>query len=375
MIATLFDIEAKHRNSPIATVFISDFVLRESGQIAAETILQNPHITLYSLDFDNKRAVFVETPPDVDLSQAPFYYLAQYENAIRVLTISFETMIQLAESITIDDSRLVIVHSVGRSGSTLASQIFAQVEGVINISEPDALSLLAIMRFTRPEKVDELKTLLLASIHLLCKTPTETAWVIKGRGQIIELADWLKHYFPHTKNIFLYRNAETWLNSSIRAFGTFVNQPSIEDADADTSFRKFIKVRLSKMAQYNAAHLPSFPETLALMWLSTMERYLTWHDMGIEMLAIRYANWRSDPQKTAIAMLDYCNCLPADMTAVYKALNRDSQKGTYLSQQAVKHHKTAIKASDLEILTHQLQKHPIIKTADFEVPNTFTVKA
>src|SRR5215211_8574114 len=117
MIATRFEIVTKRRPDPLGLVDIKDFELQESGQISAEEILSNAHITLYALDFEHGQAVFVETPPEADLSQAPFYYVAQYENALRVVTLSFEAMIQLARSVPVDDSRLIFIHSMGRSGS------------------------------------------------------------------------------------------------------------------------------------------------------------------------------------------------------------------------------------------------------------------
>ena len=93
MFATSFEILAKRRAAPFGLVDIKDFELQESGQISADDILSNPHITLYALDFEKGRAVFVETSPEADLSQAPFYYQAQYENALCVITLPFEIMI------------------------------------------------------------------------------------------------------------------------------------------------------------------------------------------------------------------------------------------------------------------------------------------
>ena len=65
-------------------------------------------------------------------------------------------MIQMAKSVTIDDSRIISIYSVGRCGSTLASQIFAQIPGVVNISEPYALSNLVVARNTQKAKDEEL---------------------------------------------------------------------------------------------------------------------------------------------------------------------------------------------------------------------------
>lgn len=94
----------------------------------------------------------------------------------------------------------------------------------------------------------------------------------------------------------------------------------------------------------------SHTSILSLLWLSTMEQYEQYCRMGIDMLATRYANWRSVPRKTAEAMLDYCQCSPGDMTAIYDTLTRDSQAGTVLSQKAVKQHNRGIDEHDLDVL-------------------------
>ena len=118
MMATTFEIVERLRERPFQLTDVSDFRSREIGQLPAAKILENPRITLYSLDFENSRAVFVETPVDVDLSQAPFYFITQFEKAKTVLTMPFETMLQLAQSVSIDDNRLIFIYSVGRCGST-----------------------------------------------------------------------------------------------------------------------------------------------------------------------------------------------------------------------------------------------------------------
>jgi hypothetical protein len=373
VIATAFEITGRRREAPFDLADIKDFRLRETGRLPAETIVENTHINLYSLDFEHSQAVFVETPPDVDLSQAPFYFITQYEKAKQVLTVSFEAMLQLAQSVTLDDSRLVFIHSVGRCGSTLASRIFAQIPGVINISEPDALTLLVKARHSGPDDKYNLIALLKATICLLCKTRAETAWVIKGRSYVIELGDWLHEIYPQTKNIFLYRHAETWLKSCLRAYSDGVERTDEEHRARENKIREFMAPMTPIIAQYDAKQHLSHASILALVWLSTMERYVQYSKMGIEMLAIRYANWRSAPCETAEAMLDYCQCRPTDMTAIYETLTRDSQAGTILSRETVKQHNRGINAIDLEALHRHLRNHAFIHQADFEVANTLKI--
>ena len=374
MIATTFEIVDRpyERPSPLADIS-KHFRLREIGQLPVGKILENPHITLYSLDFGNRWAVFVETPADIDLSQAPFYFNTQFENAKRVLTIPFETMIQVAKSVTIDDNRLIFIYSVGRCGSTLASQIFAQIPGLINISEPYALSQLVIARNTKKARENELVALLDAAIRLLCKTVADTAWVVKGQSFVIELGDWLHKIYPHTKNLFLYRNAETWLQSGLRAYSHGVEETDEEYMAREKRRRELLGSLVPAIAQYDDKLPLSHAGMLALMWLTTMERYVQYCRMGIEMLAIRYVSWLSAPRKTAEAMLDYCQCKPTEMTAIYETLNRDSQADTHLSRETLEQNKRVITELELEELHRHLQKHAFIHEADFEVPNTLKI--
>jgi hypothetical protein len=373
MMATAFEILDRPGHAAYRRPGIGNFRLREIGQVPAGTILENPHITLYSLDFENRRAVFVETPGDVNLSHAAFLFDTQSEEATRVLTIPFEAMIQLGKSVTIDDSRLISIYSTGRCGSTLASQIFAQIPGAINISEPYVLSQLVIARNTKAASEDELVALLEAAICLLCKTAAETAWVVKGQSFVIELGDWLHEIYPHTKNLFLYRHAETWLRSALRAYSGGAEATDEESRGRENQRREVLGPLVPAIAQYDPQQPLSHAGMLALMWLSAMERYVQLCDMGVEMLAIRYASWLSAPRKTAEAMLDYCGCRPADMRAIYEILNRDAQEGTRLSREALEQRGRVIAERELDELHRHLQQHSFIHEADFEAPATLKV--
>jgi hypothetical protein len=370
LIATAYQVVGRPRHAPYRRAGMRDFRLRETGQVPARTILENPRIALYTLDFENSQAEFVETPAYVNLSHAPFYFVTQFEEAERVLTIPFETMLQLAQSVSGEDKRLILIYSVGRCGSTLASQIFAQIPGVINISEPDVLSQLVVARNSRACSEDDLVALLKATVCLLCKTAAETAWVIKGQSFVIELGDWLHEIYPQTKNLFLYRHAETWLRSGLRAYSSVVEGTDEERRARENQRRDVLGSLVPSIAQYDAKQPLSHAEMLALMWLSAMERYVQYCRMGIEMLAIRYASWRSAPRETAEAMLDYCQCRPTDMTAIYETLNRDSQAGTGLSRETLEQRKRVITERELKELHWHLRNHAFIHDADYEVPNT-----
>ena len=308
-------------------------------------------------------------PPTV-LSQAPFYYQAQYENAVQVITMPFETMIQLSQSITIDDNKLVLIHSTGRAGSTLASRIFAQIPGVINMSEPDVLTQLVAARFAQPDKQAELKILLDASMRLLCKTPAQTAWVIKGRSWVIELGDWLHEFYPHTKNLYLYRDAESWIKSTIGAFVDEAKTTADQLFQYENETRSWMQLFSPTIARYDSNQHLSATGLITLMWLDNLGRYTELHQAGIEMLAILYSSWKLDPRRTALSILDYCGCRPTDLTAIEETLTKDSQAGSSVSQDSVKKKTIDSQLFDPAELKRHLQSHAYIQTANFEVANT-----
>lgn len=370
MMATIFDVIERDQRAHVRQAGLNNFRLREQGRLPASDILENPHITLYSLDFEHKQAIFAETPADVDLSQVPFFMTSQHETATRIWTTSFDVMLKLAQSVDLDDSRLISIYSVGRCGSTLASQIFAQVPGVINISEPAVLSQLVVARNMAIASEDDLIALLGASIHLLCKTAAETAWVLKGQSFVIELGDWLFKLYPQTRNLFLYRHAETWLRSGLRAFGQGAAESEKENRRREKQRREILGPLVPTIAMYDPDQPLPHAGSLSLMWLRAMEQYVALCDMGIEMLAIRYERWRSSPRQTAVAMLDYCHCKPADMTVVYEALNRDSQAASHLSRDTLGQRQRVLTDDELAELHKHLQAHAFIHEVNFEVPNT-----
>lgn len=369
MEAVEFNIVDKRRESAFAIPHLSDFGLERKGQVSVDEILRNACITLYSLDFDTKTAVFVETPADIDLSQAPFMFVPQYDEALRVLTLSFDEMLQLADGITIKEERLVFIHSTGRCGSTLASQVFAQVPGVVNLSEPFVLPQLVIEKVAHSGQKDELINLFKASVLLLCKTDANTAWVIKEHSYALELADWLYDLFPQAKHLFLYRNTETWMRSCLSAYfggGAMTTEELLRE---EAGFRAYKDRLIPSLAILPPEPHLSFAETMTIEWLSYMERHAQFCGMGMEMLAIRYQDWKASPQKTAEAMLDYCRCRPDDMSAVHAILEQDSQGGTMLAQETVTQ-PWVITDRQRAIMDRILQEHSLVNSADYEAFNS-----
>lgn len=370
MVAKAYDIVDKVKSDRFGPADITDFRLREAGSIATEEIVDNPRISLYSLDFNNGRAVFLETGADAALEQAPFFYVAQYDHAVRVFTVPFEVMIQQAQSIKLDDKQLVFIFSTGRAGSTLASKVFAQVDQISSVSEPDALTVLVAARQLQPGNEAGLMRLLDASIRLLSKNKAGTTLVIKGRSFVIELGDWLHELYPDARNIFLYRDTKSYVESGLRAFTDGVDRPVEEEIATANAYREFLSPVAPLLAEADPDRVILGAGILTLLWLSVMERAVKLQKAGIDMLAICYENWVTIPQETAVAMLNHSGCHPRDLRQVFDILERDSQEGTALSQEATKTRERSLRPSEIEEMEVHLGEHPFINSIHYEVGNT-----
>ena len=103
-------------------------------------------MSLYCLNHASRQAIFAELPPGIDLASAPFYYQAQFDHAQRLVAVPYAEFHQLAETIPLDLSRLILIHNIGRCGSTLLSSAFNQLDGVISFSEPDVFANFVALR-------------------------------------------------------------------------------------------------------------------------------------------------------------------------------------------------------------------------------------
>lgn len=371
MTANELEITARKRQNPIGVADPADFEFSEGADIDPQTVVTNPLISLYCLDHTNRRALFVETQPDVDLTQAPFFYQAQYENTVRLIGVPYETLHQLAGNISLDSSRLILVYSTGRSGSTLLGSALNAVEGTINYSEPDVFTQLVAIRQADTRKEAEVSALVQSCTKLLCKgteqTPTPAHWVIKFRSFVIELGDLFHSHFPGAKNIFLYRHAEGYMASTLRAF--------VGNADSP-EFRAGIQGWLGTLVPPIAKHmreggpLLNFSSISAILWLRTMERYMQLQEQGIPGLTVRYEDLKSNPKDAIHKIIEYCGLTAENMEAVYQVFEKDSQSGSALSQENVGQKDFKLTDEHKADLARELEAHPFIKSADFVIPTT-----
>jgi len=372
MTTNLMVIKERKRQNPFLPADPSDFGFEVGESIDPQIVVTNPRITLYCLDHANQQALFVENPAGVDLSQAPFFYHAQYENTVNLYSVSYDTLHELAKDITLDSHRLIFVYSTGRSGSTLVGAALNAVDGVVGISEPDVFTQLVTFRDFGGSNKDEISALVDSCMKLQCK-PTEQipypiAWAVKFRSFSIELGDLLYEHFPDSKNIFLYRDAESWMQSAGRAF--------VEDGDS-VETRTFFQWWFSTLVPSIARHVSENGPLLSIAalgahsWLAVMERYLELHDNGVPFMAFRFEDIKSARTEAVKKIIEYCGLSNVDMEAVYSSLERDSQTDSPIAQEILAGRDFKLSDQHRADLAQALVKHPVIQDGHLVVPSTW----
>src|SRR5687768_7975825 len=99
MTARYLNIEAHNRQDLGLIASLKDFTVSEGEPIAADIVLKNSNVSLYCFDDAAKEAIFVELPPDVNLVTVPFVYLAQYEQAQRLIAVPYDEFRALAQTL------------------------------------------------------------------------------------------------------------------------------------------------------------------------------------------------------------------------------------------------------------------------------------
>jgi hypothetical protein len=348
-----------------------NFVLREGESVPPEVVLEDPDVSLYCLDDENRQALFVQTPPGVDLFRSPFYYLAQYQHAQRVIAVPYDTLHRLADGLPAGAGNLVLIYSVGRCGSTLISQSFKAVDGVLSYSEPDVYTQIAMLRHRDRSRDDEYLRLIGTCTRILRRDASTVA--LKFRASGIHLGDLFHRLYPDARNIFLHRHAERWLESMNAGF-----TPNLPGPEAEPTFTRFVMAQAPLLKPFVRRHRrqPTLTEAYALNWLSVVDKYLTLRRDGVPFLTVRYEDIKAQPRATLLDLLAYCGLRIEDFDRAYDTFSADSQEGTVLSlANRQKNPAPALSPQDYQQARAVLAEHAVIRTPDFDVCADFAAAA
>ena len=349
----------------------TDFKLREGDALDPQLLITDPNYSLYCLDFDKRTALFVETPVDVDIYSAPFLYIAQYENATRLIEIPYETLHELAAEVQFNAANLILVYSIGRCGSTLVSHALGAVEGVQSLSEPDVLTQMLAEWGADDLGGGEKALLVRSSIIMQCVPGILTgsnAWAMKFRSSVTEMGPLIYKLFPEAKLVFLYRALGPWAKSFFKIMGG--GDPN-EVQSLDILRLLFGKGLRGLETREEATSL----EIMGTLYVPVMEKCIEMLGMGIPMFIFRYEELVKEPLDVLRKMYDFCGLSSRTVHNLDAILSRDSQEGTLLSRDAPTEMPSQLSADDLQKLHQMIQASPHKVPSDGIIPGSYQPKS
>lgn len=320
-------IDAKTKPSRFGIVSAEDFQSHIGQPLDPHIILEQKNISLYCLDHANQRALFVETAPEVELLQAPFYFIVQYEAAQRLIAVPYYTLHALVREVELDTQRIILFYSTGRCGSTLLSHVMNLNASVVSFSEPDVFSQLVMLRTAGQSSDAEIASLLRDSIIVMSANARRQGFeyfAFKFRSYVLSVSDLLYQTIPDAKILFMYRNALTWAYSFSRAFG----EPT-DDGFGERLNRSGFRYMIPSVNEYLKTHSQiSWVEYVARMWVSTMQDTRWLQQQGANLSHGRFEDLKTEPEAVIETLLTHCRLPMPDLDQLAQVLAKDSQAGT-----------------------------------------------
>jgi Sulfotransferase family len=363
--AKILQIHGRRRTNPTQLVSREDFALREldgqSDDEVSTAVFGNTNIAPYCLDHESRQVIFAETPPDVDVSLAPFYYQGQFEAATRLIATPYDLAHQIAMRTGARFEELVLLYSVGRCGSTLISKLWQQVQDTYSVSEPDVFTHISQLRDGHQLNDGEAAQLLETAVRLLYQPRRAgTRFVVKFRARCIDLAELMYSLFPPAKLLFMYRNAFDCIDSHVRVFGD-------EPVDEPTFRRAF---PLARDAAADYCHRLGRLGGPLVSWADGMQRYLAMRERGLPFAAVRYEDLARDPQRSIAQLLRHCAAPALSSEQISEVMAGDVQAGTKVARNS--DGRRTLTGAEMDCIRTFLEQHTAI-APDGVLPGTVNV--
>jgi hypothetical protein len=336
-------------------------------------ILADPRYRLYCFDFENQESLFVECPDPGLVERAPFLYQAQAENAEAVVTMPLEDFHAVAGQIVAPQEDVILIHSVGRCGSTLVSKAFQALPNVMSLSEPDELTQLTRAKVSKEVQPAQVRRLLESACRWRCKPgiapPAKVA--LKFRSEVLVLSNEFAAAWPQARHIFLYRDGLAWMRTLIKMWPPErdINDKEIS-RQVETSWGRMIPL----ISEYRSDEKPmNAVQTRMLAWITCMEEYLTLRDAGVPLIAARYEDILVDPKSVLAQIFAFCGVGQVDWEVMNEVLKRDSQAGTLFDRNA-RNKQTRELSPELERDVRDITgSRPLLQKPDVILPGTLSI--
>ncbi len=373
MSATKLDIVSRYREHPGVIASLADFEWTVGETMKAERLFDDPRYTLYCLDPTHESAIFTALPAGVDLSRTPFMYQAQFEGAEYLVSLPFLDFAGLVDSVLVEQESVLFLHNIGRCGSTALCRALNEVDGVMALSEPEALTnLISLRHFSRAWY----SAFIHASIVWLfrpCVAGASKHFVIKLRNQSSVIIKGYIDSLPKATHLFMSRNVIDWLASFHRLR---VNRG---DEPRRYSRQQIIEQQAAyyqcPAAEFEALAPPEIPSYLglegrALGWLYMLGRYLELRETGWPISALRYEDLQMNRDAVLSEVLRLMGLPDKALSAAKRAFETDAQAGTIFARDGDRGNTVRLPAEMQATVRRILSEQPVIDRADFVLPGT-----
>jgi hypothetical protein len=330
----------RKRNDPTRMVSLDDFQLLEddASEDACTAVAERRIVTPYCLDHDNRRMIFAETPPEINLSTAPFYYQAQYEAATRLIAIPYDRLHEMAIKLSGRFEEMVLIYSVGRCGSTLMSKMWSRLDDTYSLSEPDIFTAINYLHGEGRLTDGEAIRLLGSAVRLVNRPPVpRKRLAIKFRAQSIGIAELMYRQYPAANFVFMYRNAIDCIDSYVRVFGAVPLPEHVH--------RRAFPYAKSHPEKYRPLDRLGQP---LLVWLVCAHNYLRLRERGLPFVALKYEELIQKPHDSATRLFAHCGVSDTLAEQACAAMTEDAQAGTQLARNI--EGKRTLSADDCEFI-------------------------
>lgn len=376
------------RTGARAAAGLSQFVCERGERVDAASLASNPYILPFGLDHGLRKVILAETRPGVDLFKAPFCYVTQAENAVRLFLLDHSDFQALAEATPIPPRPTTVVHSIARSGSTLAARILDAAGVTATLCEPGLFHDAAIACRRRLATSDDLVSILRACFRFSFRHCEKARhFVLKLRHSGLSIAAPLHNAIgDDAAEIFVYRNAVDSVESMARHFmenerreacATDRGREALMARDASwlVGNREDLIREAPVAALFSNTFLASLGPLLpfALLWLGNIDLYLAARRRGSAIAAFRYDTLLNDPEGSIRALFDHVR-LEGDAFQAMRALAKDSQEGTLLARDTPGARSDSIlRKTDVVRLGDLLRSYEPSLAPDTELPATLNV--
>jgi hypothetical protein len=332
--ATRYPILGRSKDHDFSISNLNDFALGNGEAFDSRRLPFDRCVSLYTLDLERSVACFVELPASADLETSPFFFLTQFREASHLIAIPLDEFEKLAAGIDVNDSRLVLIQSVGRCGSTLVSRVFESIESVRSLSEPDAFTVLVGWRGSGLVPESDIKRIADSCVRIFCRplaaSDNPSYFALKFRSQCMEIDDLLAEAFPAARHLHLTREPVSWLDSFYRAF---IDPEKVDYRD----YRKWIEdifAPLYPLIQEQVVKGSPMPvwKPILLNWIANSETFRKFQGKGIPYFVADFSELKTKGMVTIRRILDYCGIPIADWSVIEECLSRDSQQGSGIDQ-------------------------------------------